>query len=174
MKKGSELLLLVKSTINSSDPFPLCRGKVLWLSSGRGRRGPRLPVGSSGFIETHSSLHGSWPATLVLSLRQFQGFAGRLHGFGKPPRLGIGGRQRAEDRRLLTAGESYRPPGEFHRLRAVADRGVRVGRQHPGGIVQQGKVVGTRTQQLTLLGQRLENACPLRTGRWQGCREPVA
>ena len=84
----------------------------------------------------------SWPegfdqGLLVLLSGEVQGFARRLHGLGKAARLGIGRRQRVENCRFPAAGKLCRPLGQCDCLGAVANRRIGIGRQDPGGIVEQ-------------------------------------
>ena len=60
---------------------------------------------------------------------------GRFHGFGKPARFGIGGRQRVEEDRHAAVGEPDRFLGQFDGLLPVSDRCLGNSRPQPCQIV---------------------------------------
>ncbi len=128
---------------------------VLSRGGSRGRRLLRFPKGSARLIERKLGLERFYQCLRVLLRGQFQGLASRLHRRGESSRLGVGGGQRAEKRRLSAAGELYRPAGQLDRLRPVADRGFRTGRQQPRQIVHISDLVRLQADRLAPLDDRL-------------------
>ncbi len=88
----------------------------------------------------------------------------RLHGLGELAHLGLGGGQGVENVRFLALGELHRPLGKLDGLRAVAYRGVRVGRQQPRGVGQKGDISGPRAKRFAPPGQCLQHFFPPEEG----------
>ena len=92
---------------------------------------------------------------------QRTGFLRRRNRLVKPSRLGVGGRQGADDGGHAIVRQFTGAPGIFDGLNTIPDARVRTGRQQPGQIVQDFGGVGIELQRFLALGEALHPPCSL-------------
>ncbi len=90
-------------------------------------------------------------AAISLGCRQLQGALGGLYRVARSAGLGIGGGQSsANHRTALWVRDSARSANSTA-LRAIADEGIRPGRQNPGNVVQGLSILGIDSHSLLVL-----------------------
>ena len=95
---------------------------------------------------------------------QRAGLLRRRHRIVISSRLGIGGRQRADERRHAMMRQFTGLFGIFDGLNPVPKVCVRTSRQQPGQIIQNSRGVGLDLQRLLVLGNRCVHAALLEQG----------
>ena len=95
----------------------------------------------SGIVECDQGAQTSAKARLFCCVASFRALRA-VTGLGKPPRFGVGGRQRIEHFQPLPATKLVRPLRMLDRRGAVSQRRLRAGRQQPSQVSVGLRVVG--------------------------------